>query len=103
MFVITCDCNATSSSWWPNGIDTTKRTKLFARDSSDGFQQLINGLTHIQKIALLVLILFSQISQTCPSIMELILLYIQNVTIKVFISIFILPNYTPPPPPLPPP
>ena len=49
--VITGDFNARSSSWWSNDIKTTEGTKLFAQTSSDGFQQLINEPTHIQKIS----------------------------------------------------
>ena len=47
--VTTGDFNAGSSSWWSNGINTTEGTKLFAQTSSDGFQQVINEPTHIQK------------------------------------------------------
>ena len=47
--VIPGDFNARSSSRWSNDINTTEGTKLFAQSSSDGFQQLINEPTHIQK------------------------------------------------------
>ena len=47
--VITGNFNARSTSWWSNGITTTERTKLFAQTPSDGFLQLINEPTHIQK------------------------------------------------------
>ena len=46
--VITGDFNA-RSSWWSNDTNTKEGTKLFAQTSSDGFQQLINEPTHIQK------------------------------------------------------
>ena len=38
-----------SSSWWPNDINNTEGTRLFAQTSSDGLQQLINEPTHIQR------------------------------------------------------
>ena len=47
--VITGDVNARSPSLWSNDINTAEGTKLFARTSSDGLQQLINEPTHIQK------------------------------------------------------
>ena len=47
--VITGNFNARLSSWWSNDINTTEGAKLFAQTSSDGFQQLINEPTHIQK------------------------------------------------------
>ena len=47
--IITGDVNARSSSLWSNDINTTEGTKLFARTSSDGLQQLINEPTHIQR------------------------------------------------------
>ena len=43
--VITGDFNVRSSSWWSKGISTT----LFSLTSSNGFPQLINEPTHLQK------------------------------------------------------
>ena len=87
--VITGDFNARSSFWWFNNISTTEGTKLFAQISSDVFQQIIKERTHIQKIVLLVLILFSRIRQTYPLIMKFIHLYIQIVIIKLFMQVLI--------------
>ena len=87
--VITGDFNARSSFWWFNNINTTEGTKLFAQISSDVFQQIIKEPTHIQKIVLLVLILFSRIRQTYPLIMKFIHLYIQIVIIKLFMQVLI--------------
>ena len=48
-----------------------------------------------KKIALPVLILFSQISQTCSLIMEFMHLYIQTATIKLFMQVLIFRLPTP--------
>ena len=46
--VITGDCNARSSLWWPKYINTTEGSKLIFLTSSNGFLQLINETTHIK-------------------------------------------------------
>ena len=46
--IITGDCNARSSSWWCEDINTTEDLNLFSLTSSNGFYQLINEPTHIQ-------------------------------------------------------
>ena len=95
LFVITGDFNPRSFSRWSNDINTAEGTKLFPQTSLDGLQQPINEPSHIQKVALLVLILFSQISQTSLLIMELMHLYFQTVTIRLLMQvlIFILPTH----------
>ena len=93
--VITDNFNARYSSWLSNDINTTEGTNLFAQTSSDGFQQLINEPTHTQKIVVLALILFSQISETCPLIIQLMHFYIQIVTIKLLMQVLIFIFLTP--------
>ena len=46
--VITGDLNSRCSSWWSDDINNKEGLKLFSLTSSNGFSQLINGLTHIQ-------------------------------------------------------
>ena len=41
--------NARCSSWWSDDINTTEGTKLLSLTSCDGFQQIINEPTHIQR------------------------------------------------------
>ena len=43
------DFNGRYSSWWSDDIDTTEGTKLLSLKSCNGFQQIINEPTHIQR------------------------------------------------------
>ena len=43
------DFNARYSSWWSDDINTTEGTKLLSLKSCNGFQQIINKPTHIQR------------------------------------------------------
>ena len=92
--VITGDVNPRSSSLWSNDINTAEGTKLFARTSSDGLQQLINEPTHIQKnlSSCTDVILTDQQNMS----VNYGVLYIQIVTFKLFVQvlIFILPAPT---------
>ena len=47
--VVTGDFSARSSSWWSDDINTTEGTKLLSLTSCNGFQQIINEPTHIQR------------------------------------------------------
>ena len=53
--VVTGDFNARSSSWRCKDINTIEGSHLYSLTSLNGFSQLINESTHIQKTALLVL------------------------------------------------
>ena len=46
--LITSNFNAISLSWWSNDISTTEELKLYSQTSTNRFDQLINGPTHVQ-------------------------------------------------------
>ena len=47
--VITGDFNARSPAWWPKDVHSVEGSKLLSLTSANGFSQLINEPTHIQK------------------------------------------------------
>ena len=76
---VTRDFNGRSSSWWPDDINTTEGTKLLSLTSCNGFQQIINEPTHIQR----------QIS----SCIDLIFMDQSNLSVNLGIHISLNPNY----------
>ena len=49
LLLVTGDFNVRSSSWWFDDINTTEGTKLLSLTSFNGFQQIINEPTDIQR------------------------------------------------------
>ena len=76
---VTRDFNGRSPSWWSDHINTTEGAKLLSLTSCNGFQQIINEPTHIQR----------QIS----SCIDLIFMDQSNISVNLGIHISLHPNY----------